>query len=100
MIIVSTQKEKQDKILINHEKIHLRQQWEMLILPFFVWYITEYIINRIKGMENRAAYRAISFEREAKENEQNQDYLKYRRPLTVDDFLLKNVFFLINLDKF
>jgi len=79
VIIVSTQKEKQDKVLINHEKIHLKQQWEMLVLPFFFWYIAEYIINRIKGMDDRAAYRAISFEREAKENERNLLYLSVRR---------------------
>jgi len=79
VIIVSTQKEKQDKVLINHEKIHLRQQWEMLVLPFFFWYITKYLINRIKGMDDRTAYRNISFEKEAKKNEQNLQYLKQRK---------------------
>ena len=28
--------------LINHERIHLRQQAEMLVIPFYVWYLIEY----------------------------------------------------------
>ena len=27
-----------DKVFVNHEKIHLRQQLELLVLPFYVWY--------------------------------------------------------------
>ena len=27
-----------DDILINHERIHLRQQLEMLLLPFYICY--------------------------------------------------------------
>jgi hypothetical protein len=31
-----------DKVFVNHEKIHLRQQLELLVLPFYVWYIIEF----------------------------------------------------------
>ena len=58
-----------DKVLINHEKIHWEQQKEMLILPFYLWYVVEWMF---KG------YRQISFEREAYENDANPDYLKTR----------------------
>ncbi len=30
------------KTFVNHEKIHLRQQIELLILPFFIWYVLEF----------------------------------------------------------
>lgn len=29
----------ENKVLINHEKIHLRQQIELLIVPFYAFYI-------------------------------------------------------------
>jgi hypothetical protein len=34
-IILFSSKEKQNHVLLNHEKIHIRQQLELLILPFF-----------------------------------------------------------------
>jgi len=64
--------------LINHEKIHLRQQLELLILPFYIWYITEYLIGLIKYRDTKKAYYAISFEREAYANEYNLNYLQTR----------------------
>lgn len=59
-----------DDELINHEKIHLRQQIEMLIIPFYVWYLIELYT---KG------YNKISFEREAYANDHDLNYLKKRR---------------------
>ena len=59
-----------DDELINHERIHLRQQLEMLIIPFYIWYLIEYYT---KGYMN------ISFEKEAYANEKNLTYLKKRR---------------------
>jgi len=56
--------------LINHEKIHLRQQLEMLIIPFYIWYIIEYIS---KG------YMQISFEKEAYQNDSNLNFLNSRK---------------------
>ena len=29
----------------NHEKIHLKQQKEMLVIPFFIWYGLEYLVR-------------------------------------------------------
>ena len=59
-----------DDELINHERIHLRQQIEMLIIPFYVWYLIEYY---------RKGYYNVSFEKEAYANEKNLTYLKKRR---------------------
>lgn len=79
-IFVHDQKMKENKVLINHERIHLRQQAEMLILPFYIWYVTEYLVNRLVFKDRKKAYRNISFEREAYANEADLTYLA-NRPL-------------------
>lgn len=70
---------KGDKVLINHEKIHLRQQLELLIVPFYIFYLTEFLVRLIQFKNWHRAYHHISFEREAYENEAQLDYLE-RRP--------------------
>ena len=69
---------KLDKILINHEKIHLRQQLELLIFPFYCFYVIEFLIRLIIYKNWMKAYRNISFEREAYQNEKDLNYLKLR----------------------
>lgn len=66
-------------ILINHEKIHVRQQKELLILPFFIWYIFEYFIWLMILKDRKLAYKNISFEKEAYDNENNPNYLAERK---------------------
>ena len=68
-----------DEDLINHEKIHLKQQVELLILPFFILYTLEWFIKFIKYQNGFLAYKNLSFEREAYINECNLDYLKNRK---------------------
>ena len=63
----------------NHERIHIRQQLEMLWLPFFIAYFSFYFIGRLKGLKKHDAYRAIPFEREAYDNENNLSYLDTRK---------------------
>ena len=65
--------------LINHEKIHLKQQLELLIVFFYVWYGIEFLIKWIKLKDSKKAYYNISFEKEAYENESNLNYLKNRK---------------------
>jgi len=64
--------------LLNHESIHLKQQLEMLVLPFYLWYGLEYLVRRVLFNCHYAAYRHISFEREAYSNDQNLNYLNER----------------------
>ena len=78
-IVLKHKRQKDDMILINHEKIHIRQQLELLVLPFFIWYGIEFLIRLVQFKNWSRAYRNISFEREAYENEKDLDYLK-RRP--------------------
>lgn len=63
----------------RHERIHGRQQLEMLLLPFYLWYGVEYIIRLCITRDAKRAYRSVSFEQEACDNERNQDYLQHRR---------------------
>ena len=65
-------------VLINHEKIHLRQQIELLVVPFFILYCLEFLVRLIQYKKWKLAYRNISFEREAYANEWNLDFLKKR----------------------
>lgn len=67
-----------DDVLLNHEKIHLRQQLELLVLPFFVWYGLEFLWNFLRQRDVKRAYYSISFEREAYANEKDLHYLKQR----------------------
>ncbi|GAB2561035.1 hypothetical protein [Spirosoma aerophilum] len=64
--------------LLNHERIHLRQQAELGVALFYVWYILEYLIRRIQYRQHYRAYRNISFEREAFAHEDNLAYLQSR----------------------
>ena len=78
-VIVSERKYRDNRGFINHEKIHIRQQIEMLVLPFFIWYVLEYFVRLIQYKNRNLAYRNISFEREAYKNESDLHYLKTRR---------------------
>lgn len=77
-IVVSEHYLKQNLILVNHEKIHIRQQIELLVLPFFIWYGIEFLVRWIISKDRDSAYRNISFEKEAYANEKQLDYLKQR----------------------
>lgn len=59
-----------NEIDLNHENIHGRQQKELLIIPFYIIYLIEWIF---KG------YRNISFEKEAYRYEEDLGYLKRRK---------------------
>ncbi len=77
-IVVSEPDLKQNSVMINHEKIHIRQQIELLVLPFFIWYGTEFLIKWIMYKDKNLAYRNISFEKEAYANEKDLNYEKQR----------------------
>jgi len=69
---------KANKVLLNHENIHLKQQLELLILPFYIWYAVEFLYRLMLCKNWHLAYRSISFEKEAYSNETNLQYLKGR----------------------
>lgn len=67
---------KREKI-INHESIHIAQQGELLVIPFYVLYILEWFIKLF--FYGSRAYYNISFEREAYKNELDLTYLSKRK---------------------
>ncbi len=77
-VFLKHRKLRANKSLINHEKIHLRQQLELLIIPFHLWYVFEFIFRLIQHKRWKPAYKNISFEREAYENENDLNYIKSR----------------------
>ena len=77
-VILKFKNAKDDLVTVNHEKIHIRQQLELLILPFYIWYFIDFGIKYVKYRDAKMAYRNIIFEREAYANESNIDYLNTR----------------------
>lgn len=63
--------------VMNHEKIHTRQMREMLYLPFYGWYLAEWLVRLVMPGN---AYRNICFEREAYAQQSDPSYLGRRKP--------------------
>ena len=64
---------------LNHELIHSAQQKELLYIPFFIWYVIEWLVLLVKYRDRMEAYRNIRFEKEAYQHQHNLDYLKNRK---------------------
>jgi hypothetical protein len=77
-IIFSDNNSKNNLVLLNHEKIHIRQQLELLVVPFYIWYGIEFLVRYFQYKNWNLAYRNISFEREAYAKEKDLNYLKKR----------------------
>ena len=61
-IVVLREKHKDPKTAVRfvksatthrHETIHFRQQLEMLVIPFYVWYVVEFLVKLIRYGKNR-----------------------------------------------
>ena len=79
-----------DKNLINHEKIHIAQQLETLVIGFYIIYLTEYLYYRIsQKLDHYNAYMSISFEKEAYEFEEYHEYLNFRKSYKWFNYLSK-----------
>lgn len=78
-IFLKHSSDRDNRILINHERIHILQAIELLIIPFYVLYLLEFSLRLIQYRNFTRAYLNISFEREAYENEHNLNYLKSRK---------------------
>lgn len=101
--IIFTKEEVNEKML-NHEKIHSVQiiemaivaaiiitaivyltnssyWWILLSLPtYYVWYCIEYMFISVMHDKQVCAYKDISFEEEAYDNDDNVNYLYERKP--------------------
>lgn len=74
--------------LTNHEEIHGRQQREMFVVFFFLWYGLEFIFRLLQYWNWSKAYRNISFEREAYANQDNLQYLSTRKRFSWFNYLI------------
>lgn len=63
--------------VLNHEAIHTAQMKELGYVLFYALYVLEWLYRLSKPGN---AYRNISFEREAYDNEGNVQYLTTRKP--------------------
>lgn len=54
---------------LRHELAHVRQQMRLGLVRFLYRYLAEYVRLRLARMTHQQAYEAISFEREAREEE-------------------------------
>lgn len=68
-------KKNPNKELIQHEEIHIRQQLQLLIIFFYLWYVIEWGVKSL--ILKKDAYRYISFEKEAYCNEKDPSYRKF-----------------------
>jgi hypothetical protein len=78
LVVLKYDFDKANETFVNHERIHLKQQIELLIIPFFAWYFLEYLFRLVQYKNKDLAYRNISFEREAYAKETDLNYLKNR----------------------
>jgi hypothetical protein len=75
-------------ITLNHEKIHWKQQLEMLVIPFYLWYIIELLLRRI-NKSHYESYMSLAFEREAYNHQHDLSYLSKRKPYSWFKYLKK-----------
>lgn len=67
-----------DRQLLNHERIHLAQALELLIIPFYLVYLLEFSLRYFYYRDFKKAYLSISFEKEAYKYEGELNYLAAR----------------------
>ena len=76
-------------VILLHESIHIAQQQECGVLPFYLLYIVEESCRALLFRQGYArAYFSISFEQEAYAHERKSTYLRRRRPFAWTSFLV------------
>lgn len=63
----------------NHERIHAAQQKELLYIPFFIWYVLEWLVLLVRYRDRMQAYLHIRFEQEAYRHQADLNYLEKRK---------------------
>ena len=80
-------KSKINDLVINHEKIHTYQQYELMFIFFYIWYGIELLINLFKYKNFIRAYYNISFELEAYYHDKDMEYLQNRKLFAFTKYL-------------
>ncbi len=68
------------KNVTNHETIHFYQARELLVIPFYVIYILNYLVNLLRFLNHTDAYLNVIFEKEAYRFQHNMTYISKRKP--------------------
>ena len=76
-----------NKTTINHEKIHIEQQKELLVVFFYILYVYYWLKGKVAGLSNSDAYMSIPFEKEAYKNEDDFNYLDIRKKRSWTKFI-------------
>lgn len=72
------------RLKFNHERIHLRQQIELLLVFFYIFHFLEWFLHRIiQRKDQLEAYFLYTAEQEAYQHMTNDNYLRYRRFLSM-----------------
>lgn len=71
-------KDEGNEVTINHEKIHLRQQVELLVVGFYILYGFYWLKSFVKNRDKDQAYYDIPFEKEAYTMQKDMTYLDNR----------------------
>ena len=66
--------------------IHLVQQKELYVLPFYYLYLKDYLKNKRLFNDHYWSYRNIYFEKEAFDNQDNLFYLLTRKNKSYKDY--------------
>ncbi len=75
--------------LVIHERIHLRQQLELLFIGALLLFILETLYARmVLRLPRYETYLYFSLEQESYRNQNDSDYLKNRKPFSVFYYLL------------
>jgi hypothetical protein len=67
------------RTMINHERIHICQANEMLVVFFYLLWVLEFLVGMCRYGSAHAAYVHISLEAEAHANEHDMQYCHERR---------------------
>lgn len=78
------------EIDVTHEFIHIKQCRELWYIGFYLWYAIEFLIRfAAYGFNGRMAYKNISLELEAYDNDDNSSYLDEREKFSFLKYILK-----------
>ena len=80
-------KDKHNPQLLNHEKIHIQQQLELLLIGFIFLWVVDVIYCIIAHGSWAGAYDHLFFEREAYDNQRDLSYLDNRKPYNWINYL-------------
>lgn len=76
-----------DSSVLRHEKIHIAQYNECLVVGFLILYLWDYLVSRCRGLDHYDAYMGIRFEQEAYQwdadkghKRKRYDWVKFKLP--------------------